>query len=284
MSMKKEETKKEKSWAVRSQEEMRRKYLAGEVIIPAVKFCLNCSTEKKAEEFLKDTRKKDGLSFYCRDCVNLRVRLDHAKNPEKYRQRKKRYRKNNPEKVKADSRKECLRYKKRRDEYRKEYMSRPEVREDRRKKNLEYLKKKRKEDLIFRLIDGIRGRIRGMLRGYVKSAPTLVLLGCSIEELKEYLSSQFYPNPETGEEMTWNNYKKYIWNIDHIFPVNSFDFNDPEAQFKAFHVSNLQPLWYDDHLEKHRKWGDCRAPEGVTLESLMAKYLKWKEEYDKSNS
>ena len=70
-------------------------------------------------------------------------------------------------------------------------------------------------------------------------------IGCSIDELKEHLSSQF------TEGMSWENYGE--WHIDHIKPCASFDLSILEEQQKCFHYSNLKPLWALDNLKKGAK-------------------------------
>jgi hypothetical protein len=87
-----------------------------------------------------------------------------------------------------------------------------------------------------------------------KTMSTSTLIGCSWEELKGYLESKFYPNPVNKEIMSWDNLGKNYgkWQIDHIVPLSSFDLTVPEELKKACHYSNLQPLWYEDHLEKTR--------------------------------
>ena len=49
---------------------------------------------------------------------------------------------------------------------------------------------------------------------------TVELLGCSLDELKTYLESKFQPG------MTWDNYSRNGWTIDHILPLSSFNLID----------------------------------------------------------
>ena len=85
-------------------------------------------------------------------------------------------------------------------------------------------------------------------RGYKKSNYTLKLLGCSINEVRQHLENQFQ------DGMTWKNYGKNGWHVDHIKPLSLFDLTQEEEQKKAFHYTNLQPLWAKDNLSKGNKY------------------------------
>lgn len=93
----------------------------------------------------------------------------------------------------------------------------------------------------------LSSRIRQVLQGGYKSNRTVLLLGCSIEFFKGYLSAQF------KDGMSWNNYGYKGWHIDHIRPCASFDLSKPEQQKECFHYTNLQPLWWYDNLKKSDK-------------------------------
>jgi hypothetical protein len=92
----------------------------------------------------------------------------------------------------------------------------------------------------------LRSRVLKVLNGMMKSAPTLELLGCSLEYLRQHLQSRF------RRGMTWGNHGKR-WHIDHIIPCASWDLSDPRQQRLAFHFTNLRPLGASENRRKHAK-------------------------------
>jgi len=106
--------------------------------------------------------------------------------------------------------------------------------------------KKRRENPNFHLACNFRSRISNILgrAGASKLSDTFDLVGCSIEKLKSHLEAQF------TEGMSWKNYGKDGWHIDHIKPCASFNLNKLSEQKKCFHYTNLQPLWWEDNLSK----------------------------------
>lgn len=111
----------------------------------------------------------------------------------------------------------------------------------------QYEKERRKSDPIFKLGVNMRRRFIHALKGTVKQSSVLKLIGCSLEELKKHLESQFI------EGMTWGNWGLKGWHVDHIKPLNLFDPNDPEQMKKAWHYSNLRPLWAKENHSRPKK-------------------------------
>lgn len=74
------------------------------------------------------------------------------------------------------------------------------------------------------------------------------LIGCTIGEFKTHIESKFQPG------MSWDNYGKGGWHIDHIRPLSSFNVTKKDQAILANHYTNLQPLWAKDNLSKGRKW------------------------------
>jgi len=117
-------------------------------------------------------------------------------------------------------------------------------RENKRRHNAAYFRRRLETDILFRLSCSLRSRLVHAIKNNQKSGSAVRDLGCSIEELKSYLESKFQPG------MTWENYGLYGWHIDHIQPLSKFDLGNPE-QFKvACHYTNLQPLWAEENLKK----------------------------------
>jgi 5-methylcytosine-specific restriction endonuclease McrA len=49
------------------------------------------------------------------------------------------------------------------------------------------------------------------------------------------------------------NYGVHGWHIDHIIPLDYFDITDSEQQKRAWHYTNLWPLWARDNILKSNK-------------------------------
>jgi hypothetical protein len=106
---------------------------------------------------------------------------------------------------------------------------------------------RRKADPVFDLVCRVRGRICEVIKKSLtrKQSRTIVLLGCTGDELKDWIESKFTAG------MSWGNRDQ--WHIDHIIPLAKFDLSDPTQQAAAFHYTNLQPLWAKDNLRKSDK-------------------------------
>jgi len=204
-----------------------------------MKKCSLCKKEKIKSSFTKNRSNKDGLSYYCKECT--------AKYFKKYN---KNYRKQ-------------AKFKKYNVPYQKQYsLSYPKTKgfkKYRKSANYKayrrkYLSLRMKTDSKFRILINLRNRITKALKNNQRYGHTLELLGCTINQLKKHLESQF------KHKMSWKNHGTgqngrglKEWHIDHIRPCSSFDLTKPSEQRKCFNYKNLQPLWAKYNMQKANK-------------------------------
>lgn len=205
------------------------------------------------------------LDFYgtdntCKSCRKLKVKEWALKNKEKVLKIKANYRNKNRQTLRdknkiyyVDNHEEKLEYHRL---YRKNHHDKRLVAQRKYYKNNKELcnrksrnnfKKLLKISVHHKLQKRLRDRLRAALKQNIKSKPTLDMLGCKTEYFKTYLEKQFKSN------MSWENYTKTGWNVDHIIPCTHFDLSIPEDQLKCFHYTNMQPLWWYDNNEKRAK-------------------------------
>ena len=210
------------------------------------------ATEKKWRE------KNPGYSAM----ASKRWREENPERREKYRKERYAIEREDPEYVQKARRRSMERHEKlkndpeyirKRSIYSKKYREEnPEYYQNYRKEHLEeraaYMRERYANDIQYKLSRIVRGRLWKVVSREQKVGSAVHDLGCTLEELKTHLENQF------EEGMTWDNWKPDGWHIDHIKPLNKFDLTDP-VQFKeAVHYTNLQPLWWNENLEKGDKW------------------------------
>jgi hypothetical protein len=110
-----------------------------------------------------------------------------------------------------------------------------------------YENNKKKTDIQYKLKSSLRTRLYQSINGNFKAGSAVRDLGCTVEQLKQYLESKFLPG------MSWDNWTHDGWHIDHIKPLDSFDLIDRNQLLEACHYTNLQPLWAKDNLVKSNK-------------------------------
>ena len=127
----------------------------------------------------------------------------------------------------------------------------------------------RKNNLEYKLKKYISNSIRGKLKRK-KDFTTFNFLDYAPIDLKNYLESLF------KDSMSWDNYGKYGWHIDHIKPVAAFKLikEDGELDLEqiklCWSLDNLQPLWAKENLTK-KSWYEvdgkmCRFSNGEIVE------------------
>lgn len=209
------------------------------------KTCTKCGAEKVLEEFTPSRGGRFGRHSRCKACARLynRAYFNRPGIREKQRQYDKLRLQDYFKRPETKAR-------------RREYVNKPEVKEKIREARKrpefkkwarEYMRRMRRTNLAFKIASNLRARVKAAIQGRAKAAHTLDLLGCTVEELRAHLEAQFKP------DMTWENYGRYGWHIDHIRPCASFDLTDPDQQRTCFHYSNLQPLWATENHSKGAK-------------------------------
>ncbi len=174
------------------------------------KKCNICGLNKQLSDYPRDNTLKTGFRGKCKQCSNTECRSYYSKN-----------------KIQISK-------------TRKAYNSLKSTQEKVRK----YVKNKRQNDIHYRIKDNLRRRINYAIKHSKKSKSTAELLGCTLQEFKQYIENLWQKG------MSWDNYEKFGWHLDHIKPCASFDLTDIEQQKLCFHYSNIQPLWAKDNWSK----------------------------------
>jgi len=200
------------------------------------KICKKCNIIKDISLFNKHKTNTDGYEHSCKACRYEQSKLSIKNNPERIKKANKKWRSNNKEYNKERG----ILWRKNNPDKVKEYNELFKINNPDYKKNYEI--NRRKVDLLYKLKHNIHSCLYTQLkRGkYTKKSRTYKILGCSFEDFKRYLESQFEP------WMTWENYGlyngelNYGWDIDHIIPTSSAN---SELEFlKLWNFTNLQPL------------------------------------------
>jgi hypothetical protein len=175
--------------------------------------CKSCNINKPISEFNKNSRKPIGIVEECVDCRSIKSRKRYNEKSEEIKAKANQYYHENKDKIKVTKRK--------------------------------YQIRKTKTDIKYKLIRRLRGRLYDALlkKSWKKNTHFYEYIGCTLDELKLHLESQFIQN------MTWENYGE--WHIDHIIPLSSAE--TEEQLYKLCHYTNLQPLWAVDNLKKANK-------------------------------
>ena len=207
-----------------------------------MKICNSCKQNKEYSLFNKNKRIIDGYAKACRKCMKEINSKSYINNKEKYAIKNKIWYENNKNE-----------HNKKQNQYGK---NNPEVRRKATakylKNNPEYYNQYRRNryhtDPQFKLRIILGNRLNEVLNKNEtsKTSNIIILLGCSLNDLKYYIETQF------KLEMNWNNHGTY-WEIDHIVPCDSFDLTDIEQQKQCFHYTNLQPLTKVENRIKSNK-------------------------------
>ena len=174
-----------------------------------------------------------------------------------HKEEKKEYDKKYRLENKDESKKYRLEHKDKKKEYNKEY--RLEHKDKKNEQGRKWRKIQYDNDPIYKRLILIKRRFEYIILKIITNgniterndSNCLKLFGTTVNGFKKHIESQF-----TGT-MSWYNNGRMDnpnkWQLDHIIPIGSFDFNIEENFTKAFHYTNTQPLMSSDHLEKSNK-------------------------------
>lgn len=208
-----------------------------------MKECKKCKLPKSLDDFPKKKDSKDGKHWLCKLCINQRNKEYRDSNTELLKKARKNHYQKNLQKMRKEKRDYCKQHRKEKQIYDVGYRKQNKEKIAKYKKDWE---KERRHDPIFKLKRNLRRRVHHALKDNYKSAHTMELIGCTIEEFKEHIEKQFQ------DGMSWENWGPDGWHIDHIIPCYKFDLSKPEEQRKCFHYTNQRPLWATDNLSRPR--------------------------------
>lgn len=223
------------------------------------KICFKCKDKKQIESFTRRSVSKDGYNSYCKKCEKI------IRNEQKIRNI-------NHNKIISIIEKKCYtcqkikliknfhKKKTNRDGFKNTCIecSNKEIdlyRKNNKHKIRNYENNKYKTEISYKLRKNLKSDINNFIRkkGYKNNKRISEIIGCTLNQLKEYLESKF------ENWMTWDNYGKYNgqlnygWDIDHIIPQSST--TTEEHLYKLNHYTNLQPLCsYTNRYIKSNKY------------------------------
>lgn len=208
----------------KTQEKLKEEQKIKELAKLGLKKCKKCGNVKEFNCFRKSQRGFNGFRCICKDC--------NKKEPKSYRN--------------LES------YRKYQREYQREWsVKHRDIKNERARiyshtVKCKKVRQRRNTRIEHRITHSLRTRVYYlfMSNNVEKNNSAIDLLGCSISFLKEYLTTLFV------DGMTWDNYGKFGWHLDHIIPCAYFNMEDPEDQKRCFHYTNLQPLWCNENISK----------------------------------
>jgi hypothetical protein len=206
-----------------------------------MKVCTKCKVEKDFIFFYP--RRERGLNEYrskCKECCSIEqkerkdknkeyAKKNYLKHIEKRKKESRDYRLKNLEKVKTTEQKSRQKHKEKRIKY-----------------SIDYHKKRRKTDILFKLRHRISSLINSKIKffGYTKKSKCYDILGCDFLFFKEHIESKF------TNGMNWDNYGE--WHLDHIKPISLAKTEEDIIKLNCY--TNFQPLWAIDNLKKSNKY------------------------------
>ncbi len=226
-----------------------------------LKTCLICSNKLELSNFYKKISGKFGVDSKCKTCISKLRQNYYNNNKHEIIENKQEYNFKNKNNIKKYNKSYYINNKKNILDKSKEYYNDNKDNLIIYKKgyyinnkekiinhNSKYKRNRRKIDPLFKLNENIRSLISNTFRnnGYKKNTKSVIILGCSFQEFKDYLESKFTP------EMNWQNQGSY-WHMDHIKPISLAQ--TEQELIELNHYSNFQPLERIENIKKGNKYG-----------------------------
>ena len=187
-----------------------------------------------------------GLDTYCRKCAVQRAAEWREANRERYNELQRTYRERHRQEI--------------REAKLATYWANPgAARKVNRERGKRWGALRRLTDPRYRLNHSISSMVWRSLKQAKGGLPWESLVGYTAEELRRHLESMFEPG------MSWENYGRGGWEVDHVRPRVSFAITSPDdPDFRAcWALSNLQPLWGRENRMKHARFPGSERGESV---------------------
>lgn len=217
------------------------------------KICGKCGFVIDFSGFHKDKTHSDGYRSTCKKCIyNYQKERNILKNPPKTpklsnEEYQRQYYQNNKEKLKIKSKdwynNNLDKVKITKDNYKPKKRILDKIYREKNKEIRNNKEKiRRQNDPLYKLTTNIRRLVLKSFKdgNFGKTSKTANILGCSFEEFKQHIESQW------EEWMNWDNYGlyngtiNYGWDMDHVIPLSSA--LSEEDIISLSHHTNIQPL------------------------------------------
>ena len=211
----------------------------------ATKVCTKCGETKAVEEFCWENRAKGKRKPRCKVCRSADRKQYYQTNREAALAQQRQYREDNREAVLAHQRT-------------------PEARALRNAS--QNARNATPEGKLLKKTIGLHRKFyKGIKLGPVTTQRGEALVGCTRQQYRDLLASQFKP----GMTHENNGHGSDKWQIDHIIPKAAFK-GEVEANLQIMYWwGNTQPLWTPENIAK----GDYYTEEGK--QDLICRYQAW---------
>ncbi len=213
------------------------------------KDCQTCQETKAIGDFPKSKMRNGNYRYknICKKCHCKNEKERRLANIEKFREKDKQYYQENksiivPKNKEYRNRNKDAINAQKRSYYENNIEQIKQYHQENKQVRNEKNKIKRRQNPYYALKEALKVRIFDILKSSKKES-TSKLIGCSNEELKTWIESQFV------EDISWDNYGTY-WHLDHVIPIAFFDLNNEDERYMCFNWLNIRPLEKTKNISK----------------------------------